>query len=102
MSRKRTLFSTEFKTQVVLELLKGELTVTQLAIKYDITSKNILNWKQLFLENAALAFDSSNATKSSKAELEKLKKENEKLASKLFDLTLERDYAVEKLKDLAL
>jgi transposase-like protein len=102
MRRKRSSFTTEFKTHVVLEALKGELSIPQLAIKYAITSKNILNWKQLFLDNAALAFEATDSTKSSKAELAKLKKENEKLASKLSSLTSERDYAIEKLKDLAL
>ena len=48
MSRKRTSFTTEFKTQVVLEALRGDLSISQLASKYTITSKNILNWKQLF------------------------------------------------------
>ncbi len=100
MSRIRSSFTTEFKTQVVLEALKGELTVSQLATKYEITSKNILNWKQLFLENATLAFESSNTPKSSKAELDKLKKENDKLNSKLSSLTSERDTAVTKLQGL--
>ena len=102
MRKKRSSFTTEFKTLVVLEALKGELTISQLATKYAITSKNLLNWKQLFLDNAALAFEANNSTKSSKAELAKLKKENEKLASKLSSLASERDYAIEKLKDLDL
>ena len=102
MSRIRSSFTTEFKTQVVLEALKGELTVSQLATKYNITAKNILNWKQLFLENASLAFEASSTPKSSKAELDKLKKENDKLNSKLSSLISERDYALEKLKDLSL
>jgi len=102
MSRKRTSFTTEFKTQVVLEALRGDLSISQLASKYTITSKNILNWKQLFLNNASLAFEATNTTKDSKAELAKLKKENDKLNSLLSTLASERDYAVEKLKKLAL
>ena len=100
MSRKRSSFTTEFKTLVVLEALQGELTISQLATKYAITSKNILNWKQLFLDNATLAFEATDSTKSSKAELAKLKKENEKLNAKLNNLTSERDAAITKLQGL--
>ncbi|KIM03289.1 MAG: transposase, partial [Sulfurovum sp. AS07-7] len=31
MSRKKTTYSTEFKTKLVLELLKGEKTIQQIA-----------------------------------------------------------------------
>jgi len=100
MSRKRTSFTTEFKTQVVLEALRGDLSISQLASKYTITSKNILNWKQLFLNNASLAFEATNTTKDSKAELAKLKKENDKLNSLLSTLASERDAAITKLQGL--
>jgi len=100
MSRKRSTFTTEFKTHVVLEALQGELTISQLATKYAITSKNILNWKQLFLDNAALAFEATDSTKSSKAELAKLKKENEKLNAQLTNVASQRDAAITKLQGL--
>jgi transposase-like protein len=41
MSRKRKTFNAEFKSKVVLELLSGEMTVAQLASKYEITPKSI-------------------------------------------------------------
>ena len=40
------------KVQIVLELLKEEQTVGQLAAKYQITAKSIQNWKKQFLENS--------------------------------------------------
>lgn len=102
MSRKRRTFSADFKTKVVLELLAGEQTAAQLATKYEITAKNLINWKQQFLENASLAFDVGGATKAYKEEIEELKEENDALAKKLGRTTIERDWAVGKLKSLDL
>lgn len=97
MSRKRKTFSAEFKSKVVLELLSGEMTVAQLASKYEITPKSIGDWKKQFLENSALAFDLSGATKAYKEEIEELKTENDALAKKLGKTTIERDWLQGKL-----
>jgi putative transposase len=102
MSRKRKQYSAEFKTKVVLELLRGEQTVAQVASKYEITAKSLGDWKKQFLENASLAFDVSGATKAYKDEIEGLKEENDALAKKLGKTTIERDWAVGKLKSLDL
>lgn len=52
MARKKgQTYSAEKKVQIVLELLKEEQTVGQLAAKYQITAKSIQNWKKQFLEN---------------------------------------------------
>lgn len=58
MARKKgQIYSAEKKVQIVLELLKEEQTVAQLASKYQITAKTITNWKKQFLENAAIAWN---------------------------------------------
>ena len=49
-----------------------------------------------------MAFDVSGATKAYKEEIEGLKEENDALAKKLGKTTIERDWAVEKLKSLDL
>lgn len=102
MSKKRKQYSAEYKTKVALELLQGDLTVAQVASKYDITAKSLGDWKKQFLENASLAFDVSGATKAYKEEIETLKEENDALAKKLGKTTIERDWAVGKLKSLDL
>ena len=51
------IFSSEEKTKIVLELIKEDSTLGQLASKYEISSKTIQNWKKQFLNNAALAFE---------------------------------------------
>lgn len=102
MSRKRRQFSADFKTKVVLELLSDELTLAQVASKYEITAKSLGDWKKQFLTNASLAFDVAGATQSYKDEIQELKEENDALAKKLGKTTIERDWAVGKLKSLDL
>jgi len=41
MSRKRTTYSAEFKTKLVLEVLREDNTLVEIASKNNITPKNI-------------------------------------------------------------
>jgi len=98
MSRKRTTYSTEFKTKLVLEVLKEEKPLVEIAKANNITSVNLKNWKKLFLENAELAMEPSKAVKEYKDEVAKLKIEVGEYAKKVGQLTLEKDWAVGKLQ----
>ena len=57
MSRSRRNFSAEFKTNLVLQLLKGEKELNVLAVENDIQPNLLRNWKKEFLANASLAFN---------------------------------------------
>ena len=57
MSRSRRNFSAEFKTNLVLQLLKGEKELNVLAVENDIQPNLLRDWKKEFLANASLAFD---------------------------------------------
>ena len=59
-------------------------------------------WKKQFLENASLAFDKSAVVKEYKEEIEHLNREKDKIAKKLGEVIVERDWAVGKLKSLDL
>lgn len=101
MARKKgQTYTPEQKAKVVLELLKEEKTMSQLATQYKVTPKTIQNWKRQFLENASRAFEDDGT--SSKEKLDTLKKENDALAKTLGRTTVERDWAVGKLKSLDL
>lgn len=54
MSVKRKSYSAEFKAKLVLEVLEGEKTINEIASAYEIIPKNLINWKQQFLENYKL------------------------------------------------
>ena len=102
VSKRRKSYSAEFKTKVVLELLREEETAAAIASRYGITVQTLNQWKKKFLENASLAFDVGEATKEYREKIEKLEKENEALAKTLGKTTIERDWAVGKLKSLDL
>ncbi|MFY7697313.1 MAG: transposase [Legionella sp.] len=69
MSKKQKTYTAEFKTKIVLELLSGDQTVSQIASKYSLISKSIQNWKKVFLANANLAFNSDAAVSEIKKRL---------------------------------
>ena len=102
MSRKKTTYSTELKTKLVLELLKGERTVNEIASEHGIIPKNLKNWKDKFLANAELAMEPSKAVKEYKEENQELKAKIDEYARVVGKITVERDWLQGKLKDLDL
>ena len=101
MSVKRKVYSADFKAKLVLEVLAGEKTINEIASKYEMTPKNLINWKKQFLENMSLAFDKNIVVKEYKDEIETLQKSNDDLAKKVGNLIVEKDFLVEKLQSLA-
>jgi putative transposase len=100
MSTKRKIYSAEFKAKVVLEVLEAELTLNQIASKYELLPANVKNWKKIFLENMGLAFDKSTVVKEYKEKIETLQKDKDSMAKKVGELTLEKDFLEGKLVSL--
>lgn len=100
MSRRRKSYSAEFKAKLVLEVLEGNKTLNEIASEYEITPKNLQNWKKQFLENMSLAFDKSAVVKEYKEEIESLKKDKDALAKKVGNLSIEKDFLEGKLVSL--
>lgn len=57
MSHTRRNFSAKFKSDLVLEVLKGEKDLNTIATENDIQPKLLRNWKKEFFDNAAVVFD---------------------------------------------
>jgi len=103
MSRKKgKTYSSEQKVKIVLELLKEEQTVGQLATQYGVTSKTIRNWKKQFLDNANRAFEDDKVSDKYKKQIEIKNKEIDALAKTLGKTTVKMEWAVGKLKSLNL
>jgi len=100
MSVKRKTYSAEFKAKLVLEVLEGEKTINEIASAYEIIPNNLKNWKKQFLENMSLAFDKSSVVKEYKEEIKTLQKNNDNLAKKVGNLTIEKDFLEGKLVSL--
>jgi len=86
---------------LVLEVLDSEKTVNEIASKYKVLPTSLKSWKKQFLENMSLAFDKSTVVKEYKDEIETLQKDKDTLAKKVGNLTVEKDFLVEKLNSLA-
>jgi putative transposase len=102
MSRKKTTFTPEFKTKLVLEVLKNEKTLNEIASAYNTTPKNLNNWKKIFLDNAEIAMEPSKAVKEYKEELAQVHEENEALTKIVGKMTVEKEWLEKKLVSLDL
>ena len=100
MSKKQKSYTADFKTKVVLELLAGDLTVSQIASKHSIIGKSLLNWKKVFLANASLAFNKDAAVSDIKTTVDKQGKEIDELHRQLGKRKAELEWASKKLKSL--
>jgi transposase-like protein len=56
----RRKFSAPFKAKVALEALKGQLTLAELAKKFEVNQVVISRWKSEFIENMATVFEKSD------------------------------------------
>lgn len=98
MSRKRTTYSTELKTKLVLELLKEEKTLVEIAKENSITPNNLKNWKKIFLENAEMAMEPSKVVKEYKDETKQLQDKIDEYAKTVGQLTVENNWMRGKLQ----
>ena len=63
----RRQFTPEFKTRIVLELLREEKPLGELAADHEISPNQLRNWKKEFLENATRVFSESKQEKELRA-----------------------------------
>lgn len=99
MSRKKgQTYSAEQKAKIVLELLKEEETLAQIASKYKTTSQSIAKWKKQFLENASLAFEPEKAVQEFKSEIKIKDEEIAELQKQLGKSVVEKEWLAKKLE----
>lgn len=84
MSSKKN-HSPNFKAKVAAEAIKGELTIAEIAAKYEVHPTQIANWKKKALENLPGIFEGKITTAQARDDKEKdeLYKEIGKMKVKL-------------------
>ncbi len=102
MSNKKQTYTSAFKTKIVLEALREEKSIAELSVKYNITPKNIHNWKATFLSNAEIAMEPSKCVAEYKQAAKELNQQVANYAKKVGELTMEKEFLEGKLKSLAL
>ena len=89
---KRNRYAAEFKAKVVLELLREEQTLNEVAAKYQLNPQMISQWKSDFVKNASAVFERN------KDEAGKLKKEMEEKESRYQQIIGQQSYEIDWLK----
>ena len=79
---KRNTYTPEYKAKIVIEILEGEQTVSEIASREGINVNQLKNWKKEFLENASRAFNGSKSEKEAKEQLRTQKSGKKSLCRK--------------------
>jgi putative transposase len=72
----RKQYSPEFKSKIVLEILKEEKTLSQISSEYGVHTTQLKNWKKETLENLPQLFEKRN--------IEAIKRDYEKQIQDLY------------------
>ena len=97
MSRQRRNFSAKFKSDLVIEAIKGEKTINELAAENNIQPNLLRNWKNEFLQNASIVFDEKR-DENIRQKLEDERAEKAAYAKKVGQLTMQVDWLKKNLR----
>ena len=93
--QKRT-FTPEFKTRVVLEVLKEEKTLSEIASIYEVHPNLLRGWKKEFLSKASSIFEETKHRKDNRQKDKEAEAEHAQMLKTIGQLTLERDWLKKK------
>lgn len=99
MSKTRRNFSAKFKSDLVIELLKGEKTLNELAAENEIQPNLLRKWKSEFLEKASIVFDDTRE-ESVREKQEAERREKAEYQKKVGQLTMQVDWLKKKSTEL--
>ena len=99
MSKKRRNCSAKFKSDLVIELIKGEKDLNTIASENGIQPNLLRNWKNEFLSHADLVF-STKLEDSLKEILSSERKEKKEYAKKVGQLTMQVDWLKKKSEEI--
>jgi transposase-like protein len=94
--KKRREYTPEYKANLVIEVLREEQTMSEIASRESISLKQLSNWKSEFLGNAPRVFSQSRDEKAAVRELAELKEVERDYQAKVGQLTLEVDFLKKK------
>ena len=90
MSKKS--FTSDFKSKVAVEALKGHKTIAELASEFDVHPTQVNNWKKQLLDGSKAAFNSKSQLKAQQHEEE----ERDRLYAQIGRLKVELDWLKKK------
>jgi transposase-like protein len=93
---KKRKFTPEYKAKIILELLKEEKQLNEIAAKESINPNQLRAWRKEFLENAPRAFSGNKDEREQKQKASDLQDERQELMAKVGQLTIEVDWLKKK------
>ena len=87
----RRLFSSEQKILIVMEALRGELSVSEICRKHGINQSQFYKWNKEFMEAGKKRLAGDTTREATSDEVSELRKENQRLKEKVADLVLTID-----------
>lgn len=90
MPRKR--FTSEFKSKVAIEALKGHKTISELSSEFDVHPTQINEWKRHLVQASKTAFSNKNSLKDKQS----LDEERDRLYAQIGKLKVEVDWLKKK------
>ena len=92
----RRQFTAEFRTKIVLEILREEKQLGELAAEHGLSPNQLRNWKKEFLGNATKVFSEGKQEKELHAKERTMDEERNELMAKVGQLTIENDWLKKK------
>lgn len=90
MGKQQKKWTAEFKTEVVMAVLHGEVAAAEVARQHGIHETLVYKWKRQFLEAGKQSFEDQRAVNAKEVQLEK---EVERLKTLLGEKVVELDVA---------
>ena len=89
---KRREFTPEYKAKLIIEVLREEQTMSEIASREGMSVTQLGNWKREFLENANRAFSRNRDEKAAARQVTELEEKERRYQAKVGQLTLENDF----------
>jgi transposase len=93
----RRLYSSEQKTLIVMEAIRGETSIAEICRKHGIAQSMFYKWNKEFLEAGKKRLAGDVTREATSDEVGELRKENQKLKEMVADLMLRYDIVKKSL-----
>jgi len=97
---KKKSYSPEYKAKIVIEALREENHISEIAQREGISRTQLQNWKREFLENAALVFSQSKVEQQARTEVKAAEEREERAMKKVGALSIENDFLKKKYREI--
>jgi transposase-like protein len=97
MSKRK--FTAEFKAELVLEVLRGERELGEIASEHQINPNQLRAWKSIVMEKVPMVFEDTKAAKEAARREDEAAAEKAAMLKTIGQLTLERDFLMQQAHD---